>query len=153
MSVLIWLILLAVGGLDDADQVDDVAEAVPRAFPPSVPADATDDEIEWWFLNRPEYRVCGYLDGSHLPWDVAGSWHCLQQGAGVDGTELAILDEGADPPRQTYYRLTPAGRLEIITHVDRAADRRRPALALPRVHPVGRPAGPSLRLTGSLTSP
>jgi hypothetical protein len=119
MSVLIWLILLAVGGLDDADQVDDVAEAVPRAFPPSVPAGATDDEIEWWFLNRPEYRVCGYLDGSHLPWDVAGSWHCLQQGAGVDGTELAILDEGADPPRQTYYRLTPAGRLEIITHVDR----------------------------------
>lgn len=120
MSVLIWLILLATGGLDDADRIGDVAGALPRPAVSDVSADATDEEIEWWFINRPEYRYCGYLDRSHLPWDVAGAWQCLQRGVGAEGAELAVHDDDDDPRRQTYYRVTPDGRLEIVTHHDRA---------------------------------
>lgn len=119
MSVLVWLFLLVVGGLADEEQADDAGGALPRPVPTSVPTDATDREIEWWFLNRPEYRVCGYLDGNRLPWDVAGAWHCLQRGIGAEGAELAVLHDEAEPPRRTYYRLTPDGRLEIVTRVDR----------------------------------
>ena len=119
MSVLIWLFLLAVGGLDDADKLAGIAGALPRPAPDSVTADATDDEIHRWFVNRPEFRICGYLEGSHLPWDVAGAWHCLQQGIGAEGAELAVLDGDTRPRRQTYYRLTPDGRLQVVTHVDR----------------------------------
>lgn len=118
MSVLIWLILLVTGGLH-ADRIGDVAGALPRPAASDVSADATSDEIHRWFGNRPEYRTCGYLEGRHLPWDVAGAWHCLQQGIGAEGAELAVLDDDARPRRQTYYRLTPDGRLQIVTHVDR----------------------------------
>jgi hypothetical protein len=121
VSVLIWLILLVVAGLGGAEPVDGVARDTAPPVPTSVPADATDEEIEWWFVNRPEYPTCGSLDGRHLPWDVAGAWHCLQRGIGAEGAELVVRHDDAEPRRQTYYRLTPDGRLEIVTHVERAA--------------------------------
>lgn len=122
-SILIWLVSAVLGLSSVTTQSTAVTEE-------KVPAPAS---IERRFAEREMLPPCGMVDVSpHAPGEPTTrlspprrAWRCLHDAMGVGGAELVALEQRRDgSARQTFYRATPDGRMEIWTQRTRSAARR-----------------------------